>query len=348
PLHRTVETMHAAVEAIEYVLPERAETMEQLGAEHPEWQPRKLASRTGIHTRHLAASDETASDLAERAARQLFARGRWQPGDFDFVLLCTQTADYALPTTACLLQDRLGLPRSAGALDVNLGCSGFIYALGLAKGLVETGQAQRILLLTADTYSKFVNPNDKSVRALFGDAAAATVVSASADEQAIGPFLYGTDGSGGKDLIVPMGGMRKPFGDRAPQEYADRFGNRRSERDIYMNGRAIVEFSLREVPLAVNTLCKRAGITLDDIDAIIPHQASAKVLQGIRGRLGLPPERFIACMEEIGNTVSCSIPIALAMARRDGLLRPGAYVMLVGFGVGLSWGATLVRLPADL
>src|SRR5699024_6838042 len=299
-------TMHAAVEAIEYVLPARAETMEQLADEHPEWAPKKLASRTGIHTRHIAAEGETASDLAAQAARQLFARSQWQPDDFDFLLFCTQTADYALPTTACLLQDRLGLPRSAGALDVNLGCSGFIYALGLAKGLIETGQAQRMLLITADTYSKFVNPNDKSVRALFGDAAAATVVTASAEQQAIGPFLYGTDGSGGPDLIVPMGGMRKPFRDKAPEEYTDRYGNRRSERNGYMNGRAIVACSLREVPLAINPLCERAGITLNDVDAVIPHQASAKVLQGIRERLDLPSERFISCMGEIGNTVSCS------------------------------------------
>lgn len=340
--------MHAAVEAIEYVLPTRTETIEQLAESHPHWSPEKLARRTGIHKRHIAAADETASDLAAQAAAQLFARGEWSPDQFDFLLFCTQTPDYFAPTTACLMQERLGLPRSAGALDINLGCSGFIYGLGLAKGLIETGQARRILLITGDTYSKFINPNDKSVRALFGDAAAATVVSAVAEQPAIGPFVYGTDGRGGPDLIVPMGGMRQPHSDTPPEEYADRFGNRRSARNIYMNGRAIVDFSLREVPIAINTLCERAGITLDDLDAVVPHQASAKVLQGIRESLDLPAERFITCMENVGNTVSCSIPIALSMARTNGLLRPSAYVMLVGFGVGLSWGATLVQLPESL
>ena len=337
--------MHAAVEAIEYTLPARKETIEQLAESHPHWQPQKLARRTGIRARHIAAADETASDLAVQAAHKLFARDTWSPADFDFLLYCTQTPDHLTPTTACLMQERLQLPRSAGALDINLGCSGFIYALGLAKGLIETGQARRILLITADTYSKFINPDDKSVRALFGDAAAATVVSAVADQPAIGPFVYGTDGSCGKDLIVPMGGMRQPFGNCAPEVQTDRFGNRRSARNIYMNGKAIVDFSLREVPIAVHALCERAQITLDDVDAVVPHQASAKVLQGIRTSLDLPPERFISCMEDIGNTVSCSIPIALSIARNKGMLAPSAYVMLVGFGVGLSWGATLVQLP---
>ncbi len=337
--------MYAAVNAIEYLLPTRTESIAQLAESHPHWSPEKLAERTGIRTRHVAADDECASDMAVQAAERLFARSDWSPDDFDFLLFCTQTPDYLTPTTACLVQERLGLARSAGALDINLGCSGFVYGLGLAKGLIETGQAQRLLLVTADTYSKLINPEDKSVRALFGDAAAVTVVSASAEEPTIGPFVYGTDGRGGPDLIVPMGGMRQPFGELPPEEYADRFGNRRSARNIYMNGKAIVDFSLREVPLAVNALCERAGITLDDIDAVVPHQARAKVLHGIRERLDLPPERFITCMENVGNTVSCSIPIALSMALAAGQIRPGSHVMLVGFGVGLSWGATLVRLP---
>lgn len=340
--------MHAAVEAIEYALPTRTETIEQLAETHPHWKPRKLAKRTGINTRHIAAEDETASDLGVQAARNLFMRTEWSPNDFDFLLFCTQTPDYFTPSTACVMQHRLGLPRTAGALDINLGCSGFVYALGLAKGLIETGQAQRMLVITADTYSKFINPDDKSVRALFGDAAAATVVTASSSEPTIGPFVYGTDGSGANELIVPMGGMRKPVGDTPPEVQTDRFGNRRSQRNIYMNGKAIVDFSLREVPLAVNSLCERAGITLDDVDAVVPHQASTKVLQGIRKSLDLSPERFITCMGEIGNTVSCSIPIALSTARANGQLAPSAYVMIVGFGVGLSWGATLLQLPESL
>lgn len=333
--------MYAAIEDIEYLLPERTETSEELAQQFPGWSLDKIAERTGVHMRRIAADDECASDLAVAACERLLSRRRECAEDFDFLLFCTQTPDYFLPTTACLVQERLGLPTSAGALDINLGCSGYVYALGLAKGLIETGQARRVLLITADTYSKFIHPGDKSVRALFGDAAAATIVSNAAERTAIGPFVYGTDGRGADDLIVPMGGMREPFGDRAPEEYADRFGNRRSPRHVRMNGKAIVDFSLREVPRCVETLCERAGVHLEELDAVVPHQASAKVLNGLRRALGLSPEKFWVYMDDIGNTVSCSIPIALARAREQGRLRDGMRLMLVGFGVGLSWGATL-------
>lgn len=336
--------MHAAIETVEFLLPARTETSEELARRHPDWSLDKLAERTGVRARQIASEDECASDLAVNAARQLFDQHGYASADFDFILLCTQTPDYLLPTTACLVQEQLGLPQSVGALDINLGCSGYVYALGLARGLIETGQATRVLLITADTYSKLVHPGDKSVRALFGDGAAATAVGGS-ETPAIGPFLYGTDGSGAQDLIVPMSGMREPFGDEKPPEITDRFGNTRSARHVYMNGKAIVDFSLREVPPAIHGLCERAGITLDDVDAVVPHQASAKVLDGLRRKLSLSEDRFLVYMQEIGNTVSCSIPIALARAEADGRLDPGARLLLVGFGVGLSWGATLVRWP---
>lgn len=340
--------MHAVIEDIEYLLPERTETSEELARQFPGWSLDKIAERTGVHMRRIAADDECASDLAVACCERLLSRRRERPEDFDFLLFCTQTPDYFLPSTACLVQERLGLPTSAGAFDMNLGCSGYIYALGLAKGLIETGQARRLLLITADTYSKLVHPEDKSVRALFGDAAAATIVSDAAEAPTVGPFVYGTDGRGANDLIVPMGGMREPFGEEPPEEYADRFGNRRTARHVRMNGKAIVDFSLREVPECVHALCERAGIALDDLDAVVPHQASAKVLNGLRAKLGLTEERFWVYMDDIGNTVSCSIPIALARAREQGRLRAGARLMLVGFGVGLSWGATLVTWqPSD-
>ncbi len=251
------------------------------------------------------------------------------------------------PTTACLVQERLGLSTHIGALDINLGCSGYIYALGVAKALIETGQARRLLLITADTYSKFVHPGDRGVRALFGDAAAATLVSERDGEPGIGPFVYGTDGSGAQDLIVPSSAMRQRVAHTSTEEYTDRHGNTRTEQHIYMNGRAVVEFTLREVPRAVTELCAKAGVTLDAIDAVVPHQASAMVLENIRKEINLSPERFVVCMEDIGNTVSCSIPIALQRAAGKGQVAPGALLLLVGFGVGLSWGATLVRLPED-
>lgn len=341
--------MPAVIDAIEYMLPARTESVEEIAARFPDWPLERIAEKTGIRARHVASADECASDFGVVAAERLFDKTGAARGDIDYLIFTTQTPDYLAPTTACLVQQRLGLGNHIGALDINLGCSGYIYALGVAKALVESGQASRLLLITADTYSKFVNPGDKSVRALFGDAAAATLINnrAAAGDPRIGPFVYGTDGSGANDLIVPTSGMRRRAADHPAEEYTDRHGNIRSDHNIFMDGRAVVEFTLREVPRAVHETCEKAGITLDDVDAVVPHQASAMVLDGIRTRLKLPKEKFVVCMADIGNTVSCSVPIALKRAVLSGQIAPGALVLLVGFGVGLSWGATLVRLPSD-
>jgi len=193
----------AVIAAIEFHLPERRLTNPQLAEEFPDWGTEKIAEKTGIHARHIAAPGELSSDLANAAALKLFSSGSVRPEEIDFVLLCTQTPDFALPTTACLLQHRLGIPRSAGALDFNLGCSGYVYGLSLAKGLIETGQARRVLLLTAETYSKLIDPADRTVRTIFGDAGAASLVMANdeVDQECLGPFAFGTDGAGGRNLV---------------------------------------------------------------------------------------------------------------------------------------------------
>ena len=202
--------MHAALRAIEYHLPEKTLSTAELSRQFPDWGVEKIDAKTGIACRHIAASEESASDLAVAAAQKLFSSGACGPQDIDFVLLCTQSPDYFLPTTACLVQDRLGIPTTAGALDFNLGCSGYIYGLGLSEGLIHSGQASSVLLLTAETYSKFIHPRDRSVRTIFGDGAAATLLSAvEVREALLGPFVYGSDGSGGPNLIVPAGGSRR-------------------------------------------------------------------------------------------------------------------------------------------
>ncbi len=336
--------LHAAIAAIEYHLPERTLTTAGLSAEFPEWSVAKIDEKTGIQTRHLAGPDECSSDLAVAAARKLFESGACTPAQIDFVLFCTQSPDYFLPTTACLLQDRLGIPTSAGALDFNLGCSGFIYGLGLAEGLIASGQATRILLLTAETYSKFLHPRDRSVRTIFGDAAAATLLTASdAPQPAIGPFVYGTDGAGAPNLIVPAGGLRNRPGPETAIAADDDFGNTRGPENLFMDGPEVFAFTIRAVPQAVQTLLDRTGLALDGIDLFVFHQANRHMLDTLRRRLAIPPEKFEVSMGDCGNTVSSTIPIALKHAAAEGRLQPGATVMLVGFGVGYSWGATLVR-----
>jgi 3-oxoacyl-[acyl-carrier-protein] synthase-3 len=335
--------MHAKLAAIEYYLPEEVLSTQDLSTEFPEWSVEKIDEKTGIKERHIAAAEECSSDLAIAAARKLFDSGACSPGEIDFVLLCTQSPDYFLPTTACLVQDRLGVPTTAGALDFNLGCSGFVYGLGLAEGLIASGQARNILLLTAETYSKFLHPRDKSVRTLFGDAAAATLLTAS-EQPSFGPFVYGTDGAGAPNLIVPAGGMRQARTAETAVAREDDSENWRSQDNLYMAGGEIFNFTLSAVPKSVQALLEKAQVSLEQVDLFVFHQANRFMLDHLRKRLKIPVEKFQVSMAHCGNTVSSTIPIALKEAQREGRLTEGSTVMLVGFGVGYSWGATLLRL----
>jgi 3-oxoacyl-[acyl-carrier-protein] synthase III len=341
--------MHAALRAIEFHLPDATLSTAQLAAEFPEWTVAKIDAKTGIHCRHLASPQECASDLAVTAAKKLFDSGACDPQDVDYILLCTQSPDYFLPTTACLLQERLGIPTTAGALDFNLGCSGFIYGLGLAEALVCSGQAKRILLLTAETYSKFLNSRDRSVRTIFGDAAAATLLSASdSTVPLLGPFVYGTDGSGGPNLIVPAGGMRCPRSEETALEKEDDQGNVRAANELYMNGPEVFNFTLERVPETVRRLLEKSALALEQVDLFVFHQANSYMLDHLRKRLGIPQEKFVIAMGDCGNTVSSTIPIALKHVALSRRLTPGMSVMAVGFGVGYSWGAAMVRCDQPL
>jgi 3-oxoacyl-[acyl-carrier-protein] synthase-3 len=341
--------MHAAVRAIEYYLPPATLSTHQLAAEFPDWSVAKIDAKTGIECRHISAPEECASDMAVEAARKLFASGACQPEQIDYILLCTQSPDYFLPTTACLVQDRLGIPTTAGALDFNLGCSGFIYGLGLAEGLIYSGQASRVLLLTAETYSKFLNPLDRSVRTIFGDAAAATLITAvDTATPLLGPFVYGTDGKGGENLIVPAGGMRRPHSSDTAVEAEDDQGNRRAPDNLFMNGPEIFNFTLSAVPASIQQLLEKSGLTSEQVDLFVFHQANRYMLDHLRKRMKIPAEKFVIAMQSCGNTVSSTIPIALKQAASKAQIAPGALIMLVGFGVGYSWGATFWRADENL
>lgn len=337
-------TSHAIIQGVDYYFPEGRLTNSQLALDNPEWTVEKIEQKTGIVERPIAGEDEAASDLGVEACRKLFAQKGINPADIDFLLLCTQTPDYLLPTTACVMQHRLGLRKEIGALDFNLGCSGYIYGLGLAKGLIETGQAKNVLLVTADTYSKLIHPGDRSVRTLFGDAASATLVSGGGAGESIGSFAYGTDGSGSEHLIVPVGGARRPSSASDPLELiTDKHGNTRTSRNLYMNGPEIFNFSIREVPKIVERTLASAQIAKEDIDLFVFHQANAYMLEHLRKRMAVDPAKFYVCVKHCGNTVSSTIPVALAHAAADGTLRSGMRLMLVGFGVGFSWGACVVH-----
>jgi 3-oxoacyl-[acyl-carrier-protein] synthase-3 len=332
--------MQAAISAIEYCLPDQPLTTSDLAAEFPDWAVEKIEGKTGIHARYVVAEDECSSDLGVSAAQRLFDSGACRPEAIDFILLCTQSPDYFLPSTACVIQDRLGIPTTAGALDFNLGCSGYIYGLGLAQGLISTRQASNIMLITAETSSKFIPPQDKSVRAIFGDAAAATLVKAvDAESPLIGPFIYGTDGSGAPNLIVPASGMRNPRSAQTGTSAEDR-----SEDNLFMTGAAeIFTFTLSAVPQRIGRLLKKAGLALEDIDLFVFHQANRYMLDRLRKRMNISEESFIGVLGHSDNTASSTIPIALKHAACEGRITNQSLVMLVGCGMGYSWGATLLR-----
>ena len=324
--------MNAIITGIEYHLPEQVVTNKDLELLFPEWPAQKIEEKLGIVERRIAADNETSGDLAAAAAEKLFAKKVCSREEIDYLIFCTQTPDYLLPTTACILQERLKLPSKCGAIDFNLGCSGYVYGLGLAKGLIETGQARNVLFLTGETYSKLMRPDDKSTRTLFGDAGAATLLQGrNACEASIGPFIYGTDGRGAEDLIVRNGGLRHPG---FPQHGSD---------GLCMDGTKIFNFSVREVAASLEELLKQSKYSIDEIDLFIFHQANGYMLEFLRRKCGIPETKFFRYFKGVGNTVSNTIPIALHHAISDGRVTNGSKVVLVGFGVGLSWASCVIR-----
>jgi 3-oxoacyl-[acyl-carrier-protein] synthase-3 len=330
------------ITGVSYYLPERILTNDELAMLYPGWTAEKIFVKTGIRERHISGENETAGDLGEKASRKLFAEHSVDPTTIDFMLLATQSPDYFLPTTACMLQDRLEIPTTAGAIDFNLGCSAYIYGLSLAKGLIASRTAKKILLITAETYTKHIHPMDKSVRTIFGDGAAATLVSAS-DSDGIGKFVLGTDGSGYDKLIVPSGGMRLKASEKTAVESTDESENIRSHDNLFMDGTEIFSFTITTVPQTVKETLEKNGLSMDDIDLFVFHQANQYMLDFLRKKCKISQEKFYMNFSDCGNTVSASIPIALVRAVQGGVLKPGMRVMLVGFGVGLSWGAVVVN-----
>ena len=338
-------TQRAALTAIKSFLPVNKLTNEQLAEQFGDWHASQILSKTGVAVRGVAGANETASDLGIKAAQRLFESGACSPDEIDFLIFCTQSPDYFTPTTACVMQDALGLPTSCGAIDINQGCSGYIYGLALAKSLVEAGTAKNLLLVTADTYMKFINRRDRSLLTLFGDGAAATLIRAVDQErELVGPFVLGSDGRGANQIIVKAGGLRRRTSPETAIEHEDSAGNWRSDENLFMDGADVFSFALRTVPPTLQQLLEKSGMKLEEIDFIVPHQANKFVLERLRAKLKFPADKFWIDMEDSGNTVSSTIPIALEKAIDQGRVKKGDRVALVGFGVGYSWGATMVEI----
>ena len=327
----------AILRAVASHLPERVVTNEELAERLGIADPEEIFRNTGIRERRVAAEGECASDLATAAAKKLFDSGAARPEEIDFILFCTQTPDYYLPTTACLIQERLGLPREAGATDIAQGCAGYVIGLSLIKGLIESGQSRGALLLTGDAITKLTNPRDRSVATLFGDGGTATFLSSSGAGGRLGVTIFGTDGRGAPALITPAGAARKPRTAETARERTDAAGNPRSEDNLYMDGKEIFRFSISVVPKAFQALLNKAGWTAEDVDQIVLHQANGFMLGELVKRLKVRPDKVPYCFERTGNTTSSTIPIVIQSLLREGRMEPGARMVMLGFGVGLSW-----------
>ena len=332
--------MKAYIKGISYFLPEKIVTNADIVSQFPEWSVDKIISKIGIKERHIAGENETASDLAVKAAEKLIAEYKIDKNMIDYVILVTQSPDYVLPTTACIIQERLGLSTSIGAIDVNQGCSGFIVGISLAKGLVVGEMAKNVLLLTAETYSKHIHPKDKGNRTIFGDGAAATLISKEGIAE-IRNFSFGTDGKGAENLIVKTGGqrMKDPLNDLK----FDKRGNPKSSDHLFMDGAEIVNYTLDYFPpLIVDTLSKN-NLEQINVDLFVFHQANKFIMELLRKKLKIDEDKFYKYFENVGNTVSSTIPIALKEAINDKSISSKSNVLLAAPGLGYSWAGAVLE-----
>lgn len=328
----------AYIKDIVYYLPDNVISNEEIVADFPEWSVKKIADKVGVKNRCVAAPKQTATDLAIKAATDLFAKGLVNIVDIDFILLCTQSPDFKLPSSSCIIQDKLGIAHRCGALDFNLGCSGYEYGLALAKGLLVSGIASNVLLLTAETYTKYLHAKDKANKTIFGDGASATVISTEGFAE-ICEFELGTDGSGAENLMVKTGGAKfpKPMNDLR----FDENGNPISSDHLFMNGSEVFLFTLSVVPKMVNDVLAKNSLMKDQVDLFIFHQANSYMLDHLRRKLKIDENKFFVNLAEIGNTVSSTIPIAICDAKKKGVLKGN--VLIAGFGVGFSWGGVILK-----
>lgn len=327
---------YGAIGPIAVHFPDRAETNDLLKQEFPGWDMDLIFAKTGIGCRYIAADNECSSDLGVAACEKLFKQFDIDPQSIDFLMLCTQTPDYPLPTTACLMQDRLGLRTSCGAMDFNLGCSGFVYGLSLADGLIRTGAVKRVLLVTAETYSKFIDPTDRSLRTIFGDAAAATLIEAR-DAPTLSGFQFGTDGSGADTLLVTKGGLRNESDAHRPRH------RKRWPSALYMDGPSLINFTVAAVPELIDNILEAAELNREQVDLYLMHQATRKLLEQLQQRVGLSEDEMPIVLEHCGNTVSSTLPILIQYMRERKTLRTNTSNLLIGFGVGLSWAGCVWR-----
>lgn len=332
--------MGSQIKKISVHFPESILTNEYLEKEFGRWEADKITNKIGIKIRHQVQKDETASDIALIAAEKVLENEN--RNEVDALIYCTQSPDYFLPATACILQEKLKLNNNCAAFDFNQGCSGYIYGLAIAKSFISSGIAKKVLLITAETYTKYINNKDLANKTIFGDAATATIIEVNNIER-IHEFILGTDGSGCNNLIVKNGAAKNKYDEKAT-EYQTDSGDIYTDNNLYMNGPEIFNFTIEAVPKAVNECLAKNSLTLEDVDYFVFHQANKFMIDYLRKKIKIPIEKFYSNMLYTGNTVSSTIPIALSDILHNKILQKDSKVLLCGFGVGYSWGATIINI----
>ncbi|TIH18019.1 ketoacyl-ACP synthase III [Marinifilum sp. JC120] len=317
------------IKNISYYLPEKTIDCLELEKQHPDWDIANTITKTGVHKIHHAASDERTVEMAVRAAKNLLAETKCVP---DTIIVCTQTPDTLLPQCSSQLQHMLGLPNSTMCLDINLGCSGYTHGLATAYSYLSSGISKKILFITVDNYSKVVDPENKKVFLLFSDASSATLLSETENRPV---FRFGTDGSRSQAIACKNSGVSVVTGENKDSSI--------KKPSFEMDGYGVFLFTLGTIPNEIQQLMNDAGASIEDIDLFVLHQASRYVLESIQKKLGIPEDKLIIDLEEVGNTTSSSIPIALKRAETAGKLKRGDKILLFGFGIGLSWGGAILE-----
>ena len=327
------EVVNAGILGVGFYVPDRVLTnaeMEQSLQTSSDW----IYSRTGINERRIAAPEQATSDLAVNAARQALEAADTLPESVDLIIVATSTPDTVFPSTACLVQEKLGVKKGVGAFDLAAACSGFVHALTVAGQFVATGTCRRVLVIGAETMSRVVDWEDRGTAVLFGDGAGAVVVGPVAYDRGILATKLYSDGAGGPHLLIPASGSRRPASQDTLKERL---------HFVQMNGREVFKFAVRIIVESFNEVTEAAGLKKEDIDVLALHQANLRIIEPAAKRLGMPMEKVLINVDRYANTSSATIPIALAEAVQSGRIKAGDHVVMIGFGGGLAWGAAAVR-----
>lgn len=334
--------MGVFIKHIEYYLPEKVISNLDFARDNPEWNIEKIEEKSGVKNRHVVEPNQTALDIAIKAIEKLFVSGVVTKDQIDAVIFCTQSQDYVMPANSFLIHKHFDFNQNVWTFDYNLACSGYIFGLAITRGIIETGLAKNVLLINSETYSKYLNPKDRSTNILFGDGAAASFIS-SENSAGIIDIILSSNGEKFDTFYIPAGGMKIPKSIHTKETNIDHSGNAKSLENIHMNGFAVWQFISKNVSEQITTLLERNDLSTDDIDLFVFHQASKLTLDSLVKMLKLNDDKVFVNLQDVGNTVSASIPIALKDAEQRGRLKKGNLILLSGFGVGLSWGSIIMR-----